>query len=155
MATAEPASAVRAPRWQALDWNILVLAVFALIVPFFLGSSATIFEDGDVSWHVAAGRWMIEHLQVPLTDPFSFSAYGQRWIAHEWLGEVFMGAAYNLAGFTGLALLVVLAISALMLILWLELTRWLRPFETAAVLAAVIVVLIPFLLARWAWPRGR
>jgi len=155
VATAEPAVTVPARRRPALDWNALVLLVFGLIVPFFLGSSATIFEDGDVSWHVAAGRWMIEHLQVPLTDPFSFSAYGQRWIAHEWLGEVFMGAAYNLAGFTGLALLVVLAISALVLILWLEFSRRLRPAETAAMLAAVIVVLIPFLLARpmvLTWP---
>ena len=152
---AEPGIPTRTPRQSALDWNTIVLAVFVLIIPFVLGSSATIFEDGDVSWHIAAGQWMIAHGQVPTTDPFSFSALGQKWVAHEWLGEVVMGAAYNLAGFTGLALLVVVSLSLLMLVLGLELSRWLRPGETAAILIAVTVVLIPFLLARpmvLAWP---
>jgi hypothetical protein len=156
MATeAEPGAPADAPRKSAIDGNAIVLLVFALLVPFVLGGSSTIFDDGDVSWHVAAGRWMIEHGQIPMTDPFSFPAFGHRWIAHEWLGEAVMGAAYNLAGFTGLALLVVLALSALMLVLGLELTRWLRALEVAAILAAVTVVLIPFLHARpmvLAWP---
>ena len=152
---AEPARPAESPGRSALDWNAIVLLIFALIVPFVLGSSATIFEDGDVSWHVAAGRWMIAHGRVPMTDPFSYSAFGHRWIAHEWLGEVIMGAAYNFAGFTGLAILIVLSLSALFLILGLELRRWLRAGETAAVLTAVTVVLIPFLLARpmvLTWP---
>lgn len=152
---AESGTPASAPRQMALDWSTIVGLVFVLIVPFVLGSSATIFEDGDVSWHVAAGQWMIGHGQVPMTDPFSFSALGQKWIAHEWLGEAIMGGAYTLAGFTGLALLVVLSLSALMLILWLELGRWVRAGETAAILAAVTVVLIPFLLARpmvLTWP---
>ena len=152
---AEPGAPARSPGQAAPDWNTIVLLVFVLIVPFLLGSSATIFEDGDVGWHVAAGRWMIAHGQVPMTDPFSYSAFGHRWVAHEWLGEVIMGGAYNLAGFTGVALLVVPSLSALMLILALELGRWLRAGEVAAILTAVIVVLIPFLLARpmvLTWP---
>ena len=153
--TAEPRAPADAPAHSAIDANTLVLLVFALIVPFLLGSSSTIFEDGDVSWHIAAGQWMIAHGQVPMTDPFSFSAFGQRWVAHEWLGEAVMGGAYNLAGFTGVALLTVLALSALIVILGIELGRWLRAWEAAAILAAVTVVLIPFLHARpmvLAWP---
>ena len=152
---AEPGASADAPRQSALDANTIVLMVFALVVPFVLGSSSTIFDDGDVSWHVAAGRWMIEHGQVPMIDPFSYSAFGHRWVAHEWLGEVVMAGAYNLAGFTGIALLIVVALSALMLALGLELSRWLRAGQTAAILAAVTVVLIPFLHARpmvLAWP---
>jgi len=144
-----------APRQSAIDGNTVVLLAFTLIVPFVLGSSATIFEDGDVSWHIAAGRWVIAHGQVPMTDPFSYSAFGHRWVAHEWLGEAVLGAGYNLAGFTGVALLTILALSALMLVIGLEVSRWLRPGETAALLAAVTVVLIPFLHARpmvLTWP---
>ena len=70
----------------------------------------------------------IEHGRVPMADPFSFSALGHRWIAHEWLGEALMGGAYNVAGFTGLALLIVgiiwLVISAVgAFIGWLGSTR--------------------------------
>ena len=145
---AEPAPA-------GVDLNLLVLITFTLIVPFMLGSATSIFSDGDVSWHVAAGQWMIAHGAVPFTDPFSFSAAGKPWVAHEWLSEAIMAAAYNVAGFNGLSILVIAAMSALMLILGLELSRWVRPVVTVAVLLAVTVTLIPFLLARpmvLTWP---
>ena len=89
-----------------IDLNLVVLFVFALVIPFALGTADRIFGDGDVSWHIAAGQWMISHGKVPFTDPFSFSAAGRPWIAHEWLSEVVMGAAYNLAGWGGIAALV-------------------------------------------------
>lgn len=153
--TARPPAAGPTRIASGIDLNFVVLIAFTLIVPFVLGSMDRIFGDGDVSWHVAAGQWMIAHGRVPLTDPFSFSVAGKPWVAHEWLSEVLMGGAFNLAGFTALSVLVIASLSALMLILGLELTRWLRPIESAAILTAVAVTLIPFLLARpmvLAWP---
>ena len=149
------APAVKMERAAAVDPNIILLFAFTLIVPFVLGSSFKIFADGDVSWHVAAGQWMIAHGKVPFTDPFSFSAAGRPWVAHEWLSEVFIGAAYNFAGFTGVAILLIASLSVLMLLLWLELSRWLKPVLTAAILMAVMVTTIPFLTARpmaLTWP---
>ena len=36
-----------------------------------------VFRDGDVSWHVAAGRWILEHGRVPDQPiPFSFTMPG-------------------------------------------------------------------------------
>lgn len=140
---------------SSIDLNLILLLAFTLVVPFVLGSTDRIFGDGDVSWHVAAGQWMIAHGRVPLTDPFSFSAAGKSWVAHEWLSEVVMGGAYNLAGFTALSVLVIAALAGLMLVVGRELTRWLRPMWTAAILIAVVVTLIPFLFARpmlLAWP---
>ena len=43
---------------------------FALLMPVVLGLSPKIFGDGDVSWHIAAGNWILAHGQVPQTDPF-------------------------------------------------------------------------------------
>jgi hypothetical protein len=137
-------TAAKAP----IDPNVIVLLSFTLIVPFVLGSSFQIFGDGDVSWHIAAGRWMIAHHRVPFADPFSFTAAGKPWVAHEWLSEVLMGAAYNLAGFTGVALLLIVSLSVLMLLLWLELSRWLRSAFTAGLMFAVMATIIPFLTAR-------
>lgn len=152
--TAAPAAG-RSGFGSNVDLNLIVLLAFTLVVPFILGTMNRIFADGDVSWHVAAGQWMVAHGRVPLVDPFSFSAAGKPWVAHEWLSEVLMGGAYNVAGFTALSVLVIMALSALMLVIGLELGRWLRPVETAALLIVVAVTLMPFLLARpmvFAWP---
>ena len=110
---------------------------------------------GDVSWHVAAGQWMIEHGKVPFTDPFSFSAAGKPWVAHEWLSEWSWAWPTSLAGFAGLSALVVAALALLMLVMWKELSRWLRPVITGSILLAVTITIIPFLLARpmvLTWP---
>ena len=72
---------------RELRFQLLFIA-FALGVPFGLGTSPMIFRDGDVSWHIAAGRWIFQHGRIPTTDPFSFSAAGHPWIATEWLAEV-------------------------------------------------------------------
>lgn len=140
---------------QGIDLGLIVLLAFTLIVPFTIGSAHRIFEDGDVSWHVATGRWIIEHGRIPFTDPFSFSGAGNKWIAHEWLPDVLMATVYNFAGLTGLALLVIAALSALMLVIGRELLRRIGPIETAMLLTAVTISLIPFLLARpmvLTWP---
>ena len=47
-----------------IDPNLFVLFVFALVIPFALGTADRIFGDGDVSWHIAAGQWMISHGKV-------------------------------------------------------------------------------------------
>lgn len=60
--------------------------------------------DPDVWWHLAAGRWMMDHRQVPKTDPFSYSAPAAPWIAHEWGVEVLLYWLYRALGLYGLSL---------------------------------------------------
>src|ERR1700719_4466982 len=50
--------------------------------------------DGDLYWHIVAGRWMFHHLAIPTADPFSYTMPGAPWVAHEWLAEVLYTAAY-------------------------------------------------------------
>ena len=155
MANAEAPASDTSQRGFGIDLNVIILMFFTLIVPFTLGTTTRIYGDGDVSWHVAAGQWMIEHGKVPHVDPFSFSAAGRPWVAHEWLSELVMGAAYSVAGFAGLSALVVASLSVLMLVMWKELSRWLHPLLTGSILLAVTSTLIPFLLARpmvLTWP---
>src|ERR1700744_1900605 len=71
-----------------------------------------VFNDGDTWWHVAAGRLMIARHAVIATDPFSFWMQGKPWFAHEWLAEVLLGGAFDLAGWAGVALVVALAAGA-------------------------------------------
>src|SRR3954454_4808244 len=76
----------------------LALLVAVLLIPAVLGSSQTIFNDGDVSWHIATGKWILDHSAIPHTDPFSFTWFGKPWVPIEWLAEVIYASAYRLCG---------------------------------------------------------
>ena len=42
------------------------LAIFFVIaLPLALASSPKIFNDGDVSWHIATGEWILAHARIP------------------------------------------------------------------------------------------
>ena len=95
---------VRSELYPSLDK--LIFAIFVLFVPTAMGSATKIFGDGDVSWHIAAGRWILAHERVPTIDPFSFTMTGQPWVAFEWLSQIIYAAAFNFAGYAGLAAVV-------------------------------------------------
>src|SRR3954454_12584567 len=96
---AEPATAE--PRQSPLPLFIAVL-----LIPAVLGSSTTIFNDGDVSWHIATGQWILDHWAIPHTDPFSFTWGGKPWTPMEWLADVIYASGYRLAGYGGVAAVV-------------------------------------------------
>lgn len=51
--------------------------------------------DPDYFWHLATGRLILETGQVPRTDPFSFTWYGQAWIPDQWLAQVIIAAGVD------------------------------------------------------------
>ena len=136
---------------RGVDWVPLVFAV--LLVPAFLGSSTAIFNDGDVSWHIATGQWILDHRAIPHTDPFSFTWAGKPWVPIEWLAELLFGAAYRLAGHSGVAALVTAALVTLHVIVFANARRWLR--LALVPIAAMDFALVPMLSARphvLTWP---
>ena len=131
----------------------LPMLVAVLLIPAVLGSSQTIFNDGDVSWHIATGQWILDHRTIPHTDPFSFTWFGKPWVPIEWLAEVIYAAAYRLAGYGGVAALVTAALMALHATVYLNASRWVRGSLLPVI--AMDFVLMPMLLARphvLTWP---
>ena len=129
------------------------LLVAVLLIPAVLGSSQTIFNDGDVSWHIATGQWILDHRAIPHTDPFSFTWFGKPWVPIEWLAEVLYAAAYRLAGYGAVAALVTAALMALHGTVYLNASRWIR--GSLLPIIAMDFVLLPMLLARphvLTWP---
>ncbi len=61
--------------------------------------------DPDTYWHLASGKWMVEHGQLLRADVFSSTASGAPYSVGEWLGELAIYGAYVLGGWAGLALL--------------------------------------------------
>jgi hypothetical protein len=129
--------------------------IFVLALPLSIASAPTIFNDGDVSWHLAAGQWIIAHGRIPIADPYSFTAAGRPWVATEWLAEVIFATAYRLDGYSGVTALVAAAMMALHALIFFFLRPRANTLVIGAALVAMDLVLLPFTLARphvLVWP---
>lgn len=128
--------------------ELLPLLIGAVLIPAILGSSTTIFNDGDVSWHIATGRWIVEHGTIPRTDPFSFTWGGKPWVPIEWLAEVIYAGGHAVAGYSGVAAIVAASLMALNAAVIFNAVRFVGPWWAVGTAVAMDVVLIPMLLAR-------
>jgi hypothetical protein len=126
----------------------LIVLTAGLLIPAALGSSKSIFNDGDVSWHIATGQWILAHGQIPRTDQFSFTWTGKPWVPIEWLAETIMASAYRFAGYSGISALATAALIALHAVIVSNATRFVRPLAALGAIIAMDVVLIPMMLAR-------
>jgi len=73
-------------------------------------------DDFDTWWHLASGRWIVTHGEVPRTDVLSFTVPDHPWINLQWLYDV---ALYGLYGIGGADLLVLTAAAAFATTVWL------------------------------------
>jgi tetratricopeptide (TPR) repeat protein len=85
---------VRCSRW---------LLFFAVAVGAFVVSLGPI-TDGDIYWHLAAGREIVHERALLRFDSFTLSAAGRLWVDVHWLFQLGAYALYALFGFTGLAI---------------------------------------------------
>ncbi len=128
------------------DLFLLILAPLSIFALALVVTSA--LGDGDTGWHIGAGAWIIEHGHVPRTDPFSFSATGRSWMAHEWLSEIVMVGAWYAAGWRGIMLLFGATTAILYAMLALHLRKWMTPRAAALTLLYVSAALLPAYLTR-------
>src|SRR5882672_12141806 len=87
-------SASTAPRTFGVSWPLLValLTLFGVLLGLAPGAQ---LGDPDVYWHLAAGRWIVEHGTLPNGDPFSHSMPGAPWMLQSWLTEVVFALLYR------------------------------------------------------------
>ncbi len=101
----------------------IAIAVLACLAP----------AQGDTWWLVRAGQDIFATRTIPLTDPYSFTAFGRFWWNHEWLSEAAFYAAFRAGGLPLLAALCASAIVATWALCW-RMTR--GAFEWRFVLVA-------------------
>ena len=95
------------------------LMVFFLLVFAAIVALRQEIEDFDLWWHLAQGRWILEHGRVPWEDPFSYMAEGRPWIAYSWLAEVLFHGLASGVGFGSLIILQAALATALTGVLYL------------------------------------
>jgi hypothetical protein len=66
----------------------VVLAWYAAAVPFFWSFGYTIMRAGDLWWHLATGRWIVENGAIPFQDSWSYTAGDARWVVDAWLSDL-------------------------------------------------------------------
>ncbi len=80
-----------------------------LLVPVLVVLLAALFglrkiDNNDTWWHLATGRWIVEHRSVPDTDVLSFTVPDHPWVNVQWLFDV---TIYTIARIGGTGWLVV------------------------------------------------
>lgn len=97
-------SAHTSPRTFGLSWPLLV-ALLTLFGVLFGLPAATPLGDPDLYWHLAAGRWILEHDALPDGDPFSHSMPGAAWMLQSWLTEVVFALLHRIGGWSALVIM--------------------------------------------------
>lgn len=100
---------------HVLLFLMLLLCGFWYAVPLW---------DTDFWWHIASGRYIVDNLSIPSTDPFGVFPSGDT-IRHEtvlrgqWLGQVFLYLIHEPFGVNGIiAFRVLVLLSCLSLLYW-------------------------------------
>ncbi|MBN1575298.1 MAG: tetratricopeptide repeat protein [Chitinispirillaceae bacterium] len=125
-------------RWCGFnnDHLLRILQVFAsLLAGYFVCYSIT---DGDLFWHLAAGREMFARHGLLFLDPFSYTTPDARWIDLHWL---FQATVYLLDRFGGLRLLLLFKALAVAGAVGLIITAFPRSPRTAAVALSAAVII--------------
>ncbi len=99
--------------------------------------------DGDIWWHLAAGREMLERGSWLTTDPFSSGAAGRPWVDVHWLFQLLAHGVYERLGLAGLVACKCLLVGGGAVALFDALRRerlaaWARPLLVTLIVAALL-----------------
>jgi len=92
---------------------VRTIFIMLVLLSAFCAGSHTV-ADYDMGWHLATGRYVVQHHQIPRTDVLSFTSAGKPWAYPPFAGVLFYltYVAFGYAGlswFCALACLVVVA----------------------------------------------
>ncbi len=111
-----------------LKSRILLVLFFAVV----LFAHLTQITDPDLFWHLATGRWIWEHHQLPDRDLFNYTtsvkAYEDSFMAkiiprQYWVANLIQYGAFNLAGYRGIIVIRLFFAFLTLLMVFLHLRR--------------------------------
>jgi len=114
-------------------WVLLVV-----VAALALGCRAAI-RPNDFWWHLKMGEIIHATGQVPTTDIFSYTAYGQPWLYQSWLAEVTFHLLYTLGGLELIAAIQGLLFATATLLVCLHAWSTSRNVRLAALTTALMV----------------
>lgn len=112
--------------------NIKKIAIVVLFLSAVSISLLTPIRDIDLFWHLATGRWIAEHGELPATDPFAYTTSlkaqedfyrAKILLSLYWLANLLQYGVFSFGGYYGIIVLRVLIILATLLILALHMRK--------------------------------
>src|SRR5688500_9911690 len=88
--------------------------VFAALVCLQVAAASIMLlnRDGDLPRHIAVGKVMLENRGLMREDFFSHTAYGQPFLAYEWLSQLIFAALHEFAGLDAVVVLTAVVIAS-------------------------------------------
>ena len=140
--TASEARALKVRLYSRHLMNVALLVMLPLVAAPTLNYARTLFVDPDIWWHLANARFLLTQHHFIHTDPYAFTAIGQRWIDWEWLSEVPYWFSYQAFDLRGIYLVTWLALAANMVFLYWRGYRLARSADAALWTTGVAFVLM-------------
>lgn len=115
--------------------RLQLAAVAILFVALTLAALAPV-RSYDSFWHLATGRWIVEHGLLPQQDPFAVASDRTNWYNGQWLFQVALYAVHRAGGITLVAWARAAFVAALFLIAFVTASRgrgWGIPLTATAI----------------------
>lgn len=111
--TPSPAPApLRTPLALGLRWLWPGPVLFVLLWLGMLAGGSRFLRDAGQFWHTRVGEIILTDGFFD-RDPFTFTHPGEKWIPHQWLGEVTMAILHRIGGFDALLVVTTAAMAGL------------------------------------------
>lgn len=94
-------------------------------------------SDNSLFTHIATGRLILDS-GIPRTDPYSFTALGERWVVQSWLASVLLGLVDRWGGVDAIRLLMGVLTAVLSWLVW-QLTRPAKTLIGRIVITGLVV----------------
>lgn len=91
---------------RSTNWSIAFLALILLTIIFSLKQ----INNPDIGFHLRSGQWIVENLEFPSKDVFTYTSTSNDYIDMQWLYQVVMYAVQSAFGYAGLTIINVLLI---------------------------------------------
>jgi hypothetical protein len=119
----------RLPAWFWLGAGVYVL---------LLVNGNGLLNDSDTYWHIAVGKWILDHNSFPRVDIYSFTKAGEPWISTSWLAQILYAGTYEIGGWAGPTTLAATCIAGTFALLAFILGRSIR--STYAIMIALVAL---------------
>ncbi|MGF6313309.1 hypothetical protein ABIB82_007461 [Bradyrhizobium sp. i1.8.4] len=125
-------------------WFWLGAGVYALL----LVNGNALLNDSDTHWHIAVGKWILDHNALPRVDTYSFTKAGEPWISTSWLAQVLYAGSFETGGWSGPIILAAACIAGTFAFLAFILGRRIRSIHAIIIALVALAVSASHFLAR-------
>lgn len=123
------------------------LLPFVLFLLFSLAAIAPI-RSYDFFWHIATGRWIVEHRALPLMDPFTVASDRVEWVNGAWLAQVLAYLLHEIVGLAGWSIVRGISAAILFTLVYVFAARHAKPHVAVALTALGFAGAMPLLDVR-------